>query len=138
MPNMAGAGDSPIGTLQRRRFSRTIGGEADHSYRVEDGSETSITTDRGAYQGNIILENPETETRWYFRYFLTKFHQNFVMFLPGNASEMEPAMLSVLSDVDGSIRAILWRRSGSERLLTKGAAGKAVDPKKLTFLFTNQ
>jgi hypothetical protein len=104
----------------------------DQSYRVEDGTETSVTTDRGAYQGNIILENPETETRWYFRYFLTKFHQNFVAFLPGNGGEeMEPVMLSVLSDTDGAIRAILWRRSGSERLLTKGAPGKSIDPKKV-------
>ena len=102
MPNMSGNGDSPSGTLQRRRFSRTVQGVPDQSYRVEDGTETSVTTDRGAYQGNIILENPETETRWYFRYFLTKFHQNFVAFLPGNGGEeMEPVMLSVLSDTDG-------------------------------------
>ena len=117
--------------LRSRRYSRQTG-EEDHGFRLEDGTETSITTDRAAFMSNIILENPETETRWYFRYFLTKFHQNFVAFLPGSGqTDMEPVMLSVLNDDSGSIRAILWRKTGSERLLTKGARGKSVDPKKV-------
>lgn len=124
--------DSPTSTMLRsRRYSRQTG-EEDHGFRLEDGTETSITTDRAAFMSNIILENPETETRWYFRYFLTKFHQNFVAFLPGSGqTDMEPVMLSVLNDDSGSIRAILWRKTGSERLLTKGARGKSVDPKKV-------
>jgi len=136
MPQLNSVGeDSPTSTMLRsRRYSRQIGGggDGDGTFRLEDGTETAVTIDRAAFMGNIILENPETETRWYFRYFLTKFHQNFVAFLPGSGqTDMEPVMLSVLNDESGSIRAILWRKTGSERLLTKGARGKSVDPKKV-------
>lgn len=81
--------------------------------------------------GNVILENPETETRWYFRYFLGSSHQNFLATLNGNDDELEVVLLSVLTADDGSIRAILWRKTGSERLLTKGQRGKNQEAKKI-------
>lgn len=28
--------------------------------------------------GNVLVENPEAETRWYFKYFLGQEHQNFM------------------------------------------------------------
>eukprot|EP00039_Didymoeca_costata_P025638 m.14024 g.14024 ORF g.14024 m.14024 type:complete len:867 (-) comp4969_c0_seq1:62-2662(-) len=130
--------DSPGGTMFRRRLNRSQ--DLDEStFREEDGSETSITTDRAAFLASVILENPETETRWYFRYFLGRSHQNFLSALTlvddDNNTELEPVLLSILCDEDGSIRAILWRKSGTERLLTKGQRGKAPDAKKVLTAF---
>lgn len=103
-------------------------------YRIEDGSETSPLVDRNALMGNILLENPEIETRWYFKYFLGHHHKNWIAFLSSRDGMMEPVLLSMFSeeaDDDLSVRAILWRKSGSERLLTRIPKGKMVDPRKI-------
>jgi hypothetical protein len=60
-----------------------------------------------ALSANILLENPEAETRWYFRYFLGKEHTNFVAQLAGD--EPETVLLSVLSATVRSRRR--WRRT---------------------------
>lgn len=137
----SGGGDSPGSSLLRRKYTRHSTTDADlESFRLEDGSETNATVDRDAFMGNIILENPESETRWYFRYFLSHTHQNYLAFLPSTSmtagSSSEAVMLSMRGQPeDGSIRAILWRQGGSERLLTTGAKGKSMDPKKVIAAF---
>ena len=109
-------------------------GEAD--FRVEDGSESSAGPSQTGFVGNVILENPESETRWYFRYFLGNAHQNFLAYLrTKEKGSNEHVMLSIYTDNVGAIRAILWRKSGSEHLLTNGQRGKLPDAKKVLTAF---
>lgn len=118
-----------------RDSQRFGGGSVDYTaYRCEDGSETSPLVDRAALMGNILLENPEIETRWYFKYFLGHHHKNLIAFITSRDGELEPVLLSMFSEETGEdiqVRAILWRKSGSERLLTRIPKGKMVEPKKI-------
>ncbi|KTG46823.1 hypothetical protein cypCar_00038974, partial [Cyprinus carpio] len=88
-------------------------------FRVENGSidETSDYTPGTWRRTDVHLENPEYHTRWYFKYFLGKVHQNYV----GTDAEKNPFFLSVvLSDQNNQrvpqYRAILWRRTVSQPL----------------------
>jgi len=66
-------------------------------YRLEDGTETEQGLDRKALMGNMLLENPEAETRWYFRYFLGHAHSNFVTKITKSGSS-DLLVLSVLEE----------------------------------------
>lgn len=88
----------------------------------------------------VSLENPEAETRWYFRYFLGHSHENYIAHLLSAAGK-EPVVLSLMVESLGGpfgdnkqIRAILWSKAGSERLLLP-LRGKAAEPKKIIFEF---
>ncbi|XP_076302614.1 GTPase-activating Rap/Ran-GAP domain-like protein 3, partial [Lasioglossum baleicum] len=64
-----------------------------------------------------ILENPEYQTRWYFKYFLGKLHQNYV----AADQERNPLFLSVvISEVSDQVvpyyRVILWRKTGAQKI----------------------
>ena len=56
----------------------------------------------------IHVENPEFQTRWYFKYFIGRVHQNYV----GIDSDGEAFVLSViLTDAEiPQYKAILWRK----------------------------
>ncbi|XP_075116804.1 GTPase-activating Rap/Ran-GAP domain-like protein 3 isoform X2 [Leptodactylus fuscus] len=88
-------------------------------FRVENGSsdESSDYTPGVWRRTDVHLENPEYHTRWYFKYFLGKVHQNYV----GTDAERNPFFLSVvLSDQNNQrvpqYRAILWRRTGTQKI----------------------
>ena len=59
----------------------------------------------------MLLENPEAETRWYFRYFLGRSHTNYVM--KDAKSGYDRMILSVLHEESPteSVRVILWKKS---------------------------
>uniref|UniRef100_A0A6Q2ZBZ2 GTPase-activating Rap/Ran-GAP domain-like protein 3 n=1 Tax=Esox lucius TaxID=8010 RepID=A0A6Q2ZBZ2_ESOLU len=66
-------------------------------FRVENGSsdETTDYTPGTWRRTDVHLENPEYHTRWFFKYFLGKVHQNYI----GTDAEKNPFYLSVvLSD----------------------------------------
>lgn len=66
----------------------------------------------------IHVENPESQTRWYFKYFLGRLHQNYV----GVDGDKEPFVLSVIQNDPTNIsqcRAILWRKKVPCFLLRK-------------------
>lgn len=75
-----------------------------------DGPELSSVP----YQPHALLENPESETRWYFKYFLGKVHVNHL----GYDADKSPFFLSVVPS-DAFYRCILWRKSGNKRLCEK-------------------
>uniref|UniRef100_A0AAY4AHR3 GTPase-activating Rap/Ran-GAP domain-like protein 3 n=1 Tax=Denticeps clupeoides TaxID=299321 RepID=A0AAY4AHR3_9TELE len=86
-------------------------------FRVENGSsdETTTYTPGTWRRTDVHLENPEYHTRWFFKYFLGKVHQNYV----GVDAEKNPFYLSVvLSDQNNQripqYRAILWRKMNSD------------------------
>ncbi|XP_006818781.1 GTPase-activating Rap/Ran-GAP domain-like protein 3 [Saccoglossus kowalevskii] len=87
-------------------------------FRVEDGEIRDEVHIPNAGTGtDIHLENPEYQTRWYFKYFLGKLHQNYV----GADLEKNAFFLSVvLTDANNhnvpQYRAILWRKTGTQKI----------------------
>ncbi|KAM7540608.1 hypothetical protein Aperf_G00000023525 [Anoplocephala perfoliata] len=86
--------------------------------------------------GPVHLENPERETRWYFKYFLGKAHQLFC----GNISEKDPLLLAIVKsefEAEGlrQYRAILWTKFGSQKLCISNSFASSLSAKKILCLF---
>ncbi|XP_044031409.1 GTPase-activating Rap/Ran-GAP domain-like protein 3 isoform X2 [Siniperca chuatsi] len=103
-------------------------------FRVENGSsdETSDYTPGTWRRTDVHLENPEYHTRWFFKYFLGKVHQNYV----GTDAEKNPFYLSVvLSDQNNQrvpqYRAILWRKAGTLKISLPYSPTKTLSVKSI-------
>ncbi|XP_008324018.1 GTPase-activating Rap/Ran-GAP domain-like protein 3 isoform X3 [Cynoglossus semilaevis] len=103
-------------------------------FRVENGSsdETSDYTPGTWRRTDVHLENPEYHTRWFFKYFLGKVHQNYI----GTDAEKNPFYLSVvLSDQNNQrvpqYRAILWRKSGTLKISLPYSPTKTLSVKSI-------
>ncbi|XP_043095999.1 GTPase-activating Rap/Ran-GAP domain-like protein 3 isoform X2 [Puntigrus tetrazona] len=103
-------------------------------FRVENGSidEASDYTPGTWRRTDVHLENPEYHTRWYFKYFLGKVHQNYV----GTDAEKNPFFLSVvLSDQNNQrvpqYRAILWRKTGTLKISLPYSPTKTLSVKSI-------
>lgn len=123
-------------TPQRGHLGKGAGAVDPDTFRCEGGASGV----RSAMMSSVSLENPEAETRWYFRYFLGQNHDNYMTTLTTSTSK-ESAVLSVMVETLGGhmgenrqIRAILWSKSGSERLILP-FRGKTLDPKKIVLEF---
>ncbi|CAH8480171.1 unnamed protein product [Schistosoma turkestanicum] len=84
----------------------------------------------------LHLENPERETRWYFKYFLGKYHQLHCGYL----TERDPFLLAVAKDDIqtygiSQYRAILWRKTGSQKLCISYNPTNALTAKKVLNFF---
>lgn len=116
-------------TLRRDVFSRRQYGSVELLNAVEgEGAQTAgrFRVETGEHDGDEVsspvnspvhLENPEFQTRWYFKYFLGKLHQNYV----GTDIDREPFLLSVVvTDANNhnvqQYRAILWCKSGAKKI----------------------
>ncbi|XP_077593596.1 GTPase-activating Rap/Ran-GAP domain-like protein 3 isoform X2 [Stigmatopora nigra] len=104
-------------------------------FRVENGS-TDESSDHapGTWRRrtDVHLENPEYHTRWFFKYFLGKVHQNYV----GSDGEKNPFYLSVvLSDQNNQrvpqYRAILWRKTGTLKISLPYSPTKSLSVKSI-------
>uniref|UniRef100_A0A3B3QBF9 GTPase-activating Rap/Ran-GAP domain-like protein 3 n=1 Tax=Paramormyrops kingsleyae TaxID=1676925 RepID=A0A3B3QBF9_9TELE len=103
-------------------------------FRVENGSsEENTNYTPGTWRRtDVHLENPEYHTRWFFKYFLGKVHQNYV----GTDTEKNPFFLSVvLSDQNSQqvpqYRAILWRKSGTLKISLPYSPTKTLSAKSI-------
>ncbi|XP_078406073.1 GTPase-activating Rap/Ran-GAP domain-like protein 3 isoform X5 [Cetorhinus maximus] len=103
-------------------------------FRVENGSsdETTDYTPGTWHRTDVHLENPEYHTRWYFKYFLGKVHQNYV----GTDTERNPFFLSVvLSDQNNQrvpqYRAILWKKTGTQKICLPYSPTKTLSVKSI-------
>ncbi|XP_038601443.1 GTPase-activating Rap/Ran-GAP domain-like protein 3 isoform X1 [Tachyglossus aculeatus] len=103
-------------------------------FRVENGSSDENATGLPGIwrRTDVHLENPEYHTRWYFKYFLGKVHQNYV----GTDAEKSPFFLSVaLSDQNNQrvpqYRAILWRKTGSQKICLPYSPTKTLSVKSI-------
>ncbi|VDN56741.1 unnamed protein product [Dracunculus medinensis] len=67
----------------------------------------------------VIVENPQEETRWYWKYFLGNEHQNFAGIEP---STKLPFFISIMLE-DTVCRAILWTSQGPRRLCFPASIG---------------
>nr|XP_033818039.1 GTPase-activating Rap/Ran-GAP domain-like protein 3 isoform X2 [Geotrypetes seraphini] len=103
-------------------------------FRVENGSsDENIDYTPGTWRRtDVHLENPEYHTRWYFKYFLGKVHQNYI----GTDAEKNPFFLSVvLSDQNNQripqYRAILWRKTGTQKICLPYSPTKTLSVKSI-------
>uniref|UniRef100_A0A8C3K5F3 CNH domain-containing protein n=1 Tax=Calidris pygmaea TaxID=425635 RepID=A0A8C3K5F3_9CHAR len=111
-------------------------------FRVENGSsgEVSDCTPGTWHRTDVHLENPEYHTRWYFKYFLGKVHQNYI----GTDAEKNPFFLSVvLSDQNNQrvpqYHSILWRKTGTQKMCLPYSPTKTLSVKSiLRYVFTNK
>ncbi|XP_078282144.1 GTPase-activating Rap/Ran-GAP domain-like protein 3 isoform X2 [Rhinoraja longicauda] len=103
-------------------------------FRVENGSsdENTDCIPGTWHRTDVHLENPEYHTRWYFKYFLGKVHQNYV----GTDTEKNPFFLSVvLSDQNNQrvpqYRAILWKKTGTQKICLPYSPTKTLSVKSI-------
>uniref|UniRef100_A0A803Y9D2 GTPase activating Rap/RanGAP domain like 3 n=1 Tax=Meleagris gallopavo TaxID=9103 RepID=A0A803Y9D2_MELGA len=103
-------------------------------FRVENGSADENTghTPGTWHRTDVHLENPEYYTRWYFKYFLGKVHQNYI----GTDSEKNPFFLSVvLSDQNNQrvpqYHSILWRKTGTQKICLPYSPTKTLSVKSI-------
>ncbi|XP_053551903.1 GTPase-activating Rap/Ran-GAP domain-like protein 3, partial [Bombina bombina] len=103
-------------------------------FRVENGSSDENTHHiPGTWRRtDVHLENPEYHTRWYFKYFLGKVHQNYI----GTDSEKNPFFLSVvLSDQNNQrvpqYRSVLWRKTGTLKICLSYCPTKTLSVKSI-------
>ncbi|XP_077352968.1 GTPase-activating Rap/Ran-GAP domain-like protein 3 isoform X2 [Festucalex cinctus] len=103
-------------------------------FRVENGStDENLDYAPGTWRRtDVHLENPEYHTRWFFKYFLGKVHQNYV----GTDAEKNPFYLSVvLSDQNNQrvpqYRAILWRKTGTLKISLPYSPTKTLSVKSI-------
>uniref|UniRef100_A0A3B3QW67 GTPase-activating Rap/Ran-GAP domain-like protein 3 n=1 Tax=Paramormyrops kingsleyae TaxID=1676925 RepID=A0A3B3QW67_9TELE len=102
-------------------------------FRVENGSSDEVNYTPGTWRRtDVHLENPEYHTRWFFKYFLGKVHQNYV----GTDAEKNPFYLSVvLSDQNNQrvpqYRAILWRKAGTLKISLPYSPTKTLSVKSI-------
>uniref|UniRef100_A0A673BCP1 GTPase-activating Rap/Ran-GAP domain-like protein 3 n=1 Tax=Sphaeramia orbicularis TaxID=375764 RepID=A0A673BCP1_9TELE len=102
-------------------------------FRVENGSSDEVHYTPGTWRRtDVHLENPEYHTRWFFKYFLGKVHQNYV----GTDAEKNPFYLSVvLSDQNNQrvpqYRAILWRKTGTLKISLPYSPTKTLSVKSI-------
>ncbi|NXF55302.1 GARL3 protein, partial [Oceanites oceanicus] len=103
-------------------------------FRVENGS-SGENTDYAPgtwHRTDVHLENPEYHTRWYFKYFLGKVHQNYI----GTDAEKNPFFLSVvLSDQNNQrvpqYHSILWRKTGTQKICLPYSPTKTLSVKSI-------
>ncbi|XP_022237896.1 GTPase-activating Rap/Ran-GAP domain-like protein 3 [Limulus polyphemus] len=112
-------------------------GDLFRRFRVESGERVEKEELYGS-PSTPVLENPEYQTRWYFKYFLGRLHQNYA----GVDGEKIPFFLSVVltdSNTQGvqQYRAILWRKSGAQKISLSHTQGKALTVKSILSNFQN-
>ncbi|XP_035208180.1 GTPase-activating Rap/Ran-GAP domain-like protein 3, partial [Stegodyphus dumicola] len=134
------------GVFSRRRYGSvemlaSCDGEGSESlvrrFRVENGEQVEKDEVYGS-PSTPVLENPEYQTRWYFKFFLGKLHQNYV----GADAEKIPFFLSVvLTDANSQgvqqYRAILWRKTGAQKICLSHSPGKPLTVKSILSNFQN-
>ncbi|XP_039303829.1 GTPase-activating Rap/Ran-GAP domain-like protein 3 [Solenopsis invicta] len=103
------------------------GADNGRRFRVENGDSPGEKEEMFGSPSTPILENPEYQTRWYFKYFLGKLHQNYI----ASDQERNPLFLSVVTSEIGDqcvphYRVILWRRTGAQKISLPYSANKTM------------
>ncbi|XP_077267792.1 GTPase-activating Rap/Ran-GAP domain-like protein 3 isoform X2 [Temnothorax americanus] len=103
------------------------GADNGRRFRVENGDSLGEKEEMFGSPSTPILENPEYQTRWYFKYFLGKLHQNYI----ASDQEKNALFLSVVTSEVGDqcvphYRVILWRRTGAQKISLPYSANKTL------------
>uniref|UniRef100_A0A8C3CUC4 GTPase activating Rap/RanGAP domain like 3 n=1 Tax=Cairina moschata TaxID=8855 RepID=A0A8C3CUC4_CAIMO len=120
--------------LSQRSVSEDLGCRRGEFSRKHYGS-VELNTDYTPgtwHRTDVHLENPEYYTRWYFKYFLGKVHQNYI----GTDAEKNPFFLSVvLSDQNNQrvpqYHSILWRKTGTQKICLPYSPTKTLSVKSI-------
>ncbi|XP_014288553.3 GTPase-activating Rap/Ran-GAP domain-like protein 3 isoform X2 [Halyomorpha halys] len=101
-------------------------------FRVESGDSISGKEEMFGTPSTPVLENPEYQTRWYFKYFLGKLHQNYV----GVDAEKVPFFLSVVlteanTQCGPHYRVILWKKTGAQKISLTHTPNKPMTVKQI-------
>ncbi|KAL0850430.1 hypothetical protein ABMA28_012236 [Loxostege sticticalis] len=104
------------GSVEQLSASSDAAGPLDavaRRYRLENGNSLGEKDELFGPPSAPVLENPEFQTRWYFKYFLGKMHQNYI----GVDGLREPYLLSVVQEGGaGLLRAILFNKMGAHKI----------------------
>ena len=71
-----------------------------------------------------MLENPEHQTLWYCKFFLGKYHYNFVGQETNGDGEKSTYVLSLVEEISFGkthCRCIMWAKDGPKRLVIAGS-----------------
>ncbi|XP_076275475.1 GTPase-activating Rap/Ran-GAP domain-like protein 3 isoform X1 [Rhynchophorus ferrugineus] len=107
-------------------------------FRIENGDSPGEKDEMFGSPSTPVLENPEYQTRWYFKYFLGKLHQNYV----GLDNDKSPFFLSIVLNEDNNscvplYRAILFRKTGAQKLSLPIPQNKMMTVKQILSKFPN-
>ncbi|XP_076316326.1 GTPase-activating Rap/Ran-GAP domain-like protein 3 [Tachypleus tridentatus] len=127
------------GSIEMLTSVENNGADLSRRFRVENGERVERDELYGS-PSTPVLENPECQTRWYFKYFLGRLHQNYA----GADVEKVPFFLSVVlidSNTQGlhQYRAILWRKTGAQKICLshRPTQGKPLTVKSILSNFQN-
>ncbi|XP_044729262.1 GTPase-activating Rap/Ran-GAP domain-like protein 3 [Chrysoperla carnea] len=147
-PRSATASDliSRRGVFSRRHYGSVEqlpqpeidGQEQGRRFRIENGDSIGEKDEMFGSPSTPILENPEYQTRWYFKYFLGKLHQNYV----GMDGDKVPFFLSVVMTESNNqcvplYRAILFKRTGAQKISLPYVQHKTLTVKQILANFPN-
>lgn len=108
--------DKLRGAIRRAHLSAHI---KNRRFRIESSDSSFDRQESVDVASTPVLENPEHQTLWYSKYFLGKFHHNYV----GQDSDKNTYVLSVVEERSfgkAHCRCNLWTKDGPKRLVVQG------------------
>ncbi|XP_060525674.1 GTPase-activating Rap/Ran-GAP domain-like protein 3 isoform X2 [Cylas formicarius] len=126
------------GSVEQLQQPEVDGQEHCRRFRIENGDSPGEKDEMFGSPSTPVLENPEYQTRWYFKYFLGKLHQNYV----GLDNDRNPFFLSIVVNEDNSTcvplyRAILFKKTGAQKISLPLPQQKVLTVKQILSNFPN-
>ncbi|KAK9752078.1 CNH domain [Popillia japonica] len=126
------------GSVEQLQQTEVDGQEQGRRFRIENGDSPGEKDEMFGSPSTPVLENPEYQTRWYFKYFLGKLHQNYV----GTDADKIPFFLSVVVNENSNqcvplYRAILFRKTGAYKISLPYTQNKVLSVKQILSNFPN-
>ncbi|XP_063906310.1 GTPase-activating Rap/Ran-GAP domain-like protein 3 isoform X2 [Zophobas morio] len=126
------------GSVEQLQQTENDGQEHGRRFRIENGDSPGEKDEMFGSPSTPVLENPEYQTRWYFKYFLGRLHQNYV----GTDHEKNPFFLSVVLNEDNNTcvplyRAILFKKTGAQKISLPMTQNKILTVKQILSHYPN-
>ncbi|XP_031357939.1 GTPase-activating Rap/Ran-GAP domain-like protein 3 isoform X2 [Photinus pyralis] len=126
------------GSVEQLQQPELNGQDYGRRFRIENGDSPGEKDEMFGSPSTPVLENPEYQTRWYFKYFLGKLHQNYV----GVDVDKMPFFLSVVLNENSNqcvplYRAILFKKAGAQKISLPYTHNKVLTVKQILSNFPN-
>ncbi|XP_066244731.1 GTPase-activating Rap/Ran-GAP domain-like protein 3 isoform X2 [Euwallacea similis] len=126
------------GSVEQLQQPEVDGHEHCRRFRIENGDSPGEKDAMFGSPSTPVLENPECQTRWYFKYFLGKLHQNYI----GVDNDKSPFFLSIVLNEDNNscvplYRAILFKKTGAHKISLPIPQNKVLTVKQILSNFPN-
>ena len=85
---------------------------------------SDVRRDSNELMSAPVIENPEHQTLWYCKFFLGKYHYNFVGQETNGDGEKSTYVLSLVEEISFGkthCRCIMWAKDGPKRLVIAGS-----------------